>query len=995
MSPTLRPFCLIVIFCTIKTIAYAQDHPNYYGTVTAQLTGSEGFIENIGQIKDQYGHDRPDIGFKLSTAQVNFFIGKDSRLHYQFNSKAAEVGKRSFSSRPKTGINAYRMDMSLLGANRHPVLKKSSEGTTRRHYYTGHSGRQNAAASYDKVVYKEVYPGIDWEISFTGQKLKYNFIVHPEGNVADIRLQFEGATGLSLTGEGGFTATTPSGTINEARPYSYEQKSKQYIPSGFELEGNILSFRTAPYHGTLVIDPEIAWSTYYGGTDMEEVNRLRTDAHGNVFITGITQSVADIATTGSFRQMLTGGYDAFLAAFSVTGQLRWATYFGGAGDDYAFSMAIDRSGSLLVTGGTTSDHYMATSGSHQPLYAGDSAFGIGDAFLAKFDESGQLSWATYFGGTLSDCSNAVVTDENNNIYIGGYTNSASGIATAGSYKDALPALAIGPPPPDAFLAKFNANGQILWSTYYGGDGNDIITGMAIASSGEILVAGETSTTNLASSGAYQDQYGGGTADVFVTRFSPAGDPVWCTYLGGADYEHATDIAADKQGNYYVAGGVYGGDMLATPGACQLTFGGGGADGFLAKFNVHNLPSWSTYIGGSGFDQVNGVAVDDAGNIIVTGITSSANNMLQAPGSGKHYFYTTGTLPNGFLAKYNAIGQRLWGTYYEGVGKSVGCFNKDHIYFAGYSAANNLATPGSYQAYNKGAGDGFLTLIKEDTTVFIVQPYTDTSFCAGAVFRLNYQVSNRFRNGNVFKAQLSDAMGDFSGGTIIGSVVSASEGSILCRIPANKPSGDKYRIRIITTAPVDTSADDGYNMHVYPGVPVMPAVTVTSNPSNPVAGLPATFMANVVNGGNNITYQWLKNGVSIPGATSNPLTVSIADGESIAVIAYCHLPCLNPDSVISNRVTTSVAGVNTGAHPFRLYPNPNNGSFTIEGTVKTTSLHLQLLNAVGQSVRESIIPITNNVLKQAIHTSALAPGIYFLRTVADNGELTLQKFTISE
>lgn len=994
MSPTLRPFCLFIIFCAIKVTANAQDRSGYYGMAATQLANSEGFIENIGQIKDQFGNSRPDIGFKLSTEQVNFFIGNDSRLHYQFNRKAEQTVKQ-LSPGQKTIINSYRMDVSLLGANRHPVLVKSNKGAAVRNYYTARSEQRSIAANYDKVVYKDVYPGIDWEITFTGQKLKYNFIVHPEGNAADIRLKFEGATALSLTGAGGFTATTPLGTITEARPYSYELKSKQDIPSAFELQDDVLSFRTAPCHGTLVIDPEIAWSTYYGGTDMEEVNRLRTDVNGNVFITGITQSVADIATTGSFRQVFAGSYDAFLAAFSVTGQIKWATYFGGAGDDYAFSMAIDKTGSLLVTGVTTSDGYIATPGSHQPLYAGDSAFGLGDAFLAKFNENGQLSWATYFGGTLGDCSNAVLTDENNNIYIGGYTNSSSGIATAGSYKDALPALAIGPPPPDAFLARFNPNGQLSWSTYYGGDGNDIIAGLTISNSGEILVTGETSTTDLATFGAYQDIYGGGTADVFITRFSSGGIPLWCTYLGGADYEHATDIATDKYGNYYIVGGVYGGDMLATPGACQITFGGGGADGFLTKFNIYNLPVWSTYIGGNGFDQVNGIAVDETGNIVVTGITSSANNMLQAPGSGKHYFYTSGTLPNGFLSKYNTIGQRLWGTYYEGVGKSVGCFNKDHIYFAGYSAANNLATSGAYQTYNKGAGDGFLTLIKEDTTVFIVQPYTDTGFCAGAAFRLNYQVSNRFRNGNIFKAQLSDALGNFSSGAIIGTTVSANEGSILCRIPANNPPGNHYRIRIIATAPADTSADDGYNIHIYPGIPVMPSVTVSSNPSNPVAGLPATFTANVINGGNNITYQWLKNGVLIPGATTNPITTSIADGESISVIAYCHLPCLNPDSVISNKITTAVVGVSTGANPFRLYPNPNNGSFTLEGVVNATSLHLQVLNAVGQPVQESTIPVTNNILKQAVHTNSLVPGIYFLRTVADNGELTLQKFPISE
>lgn len=956
------------------------------------------FIENRGQVRDQYGRHRDDIGFKLEAGGLYVFVGNNGQLHYQFNKQSATSAPvlTGTKRKPAASFSTYRMDVRLLGANQHPQVEVNGKQAGYSRYYTQADLAGIVVDGYERILYKEVYPGIDWEIYVKEQKLKYNFIVHEQGNVADIRLKFDGANRMHLDHEGGLIVYTPEGSIREDKPYCYERSSNKEITSGFDLRGDTLLFRTAPHTGVLVIDPEVSWSTYYGGSGMEEVNDLKTDEQGNVFITGTTQSITDIATTGGFQHVLSGGYDAFVAGFNNAGQIKWATYFGDAGNDYAFSLALDVSGNVLVTGATTSIKNISTAGAHQEQYGGDDTHGIGDAFLVKFNKSGLRLWGTYLGGSEGDCGNTVITDADEHIYIGGYTMSSNDIATAGSHKPGLPALPTGPPPSDAFIGRFNPAGQLLWSTYYGGAGNDQIADMRMTSAGTIIVVGETSSLDLSTPNVWQPAYGGGASDLFITRFNTSGSPDWCTYFGGVEYEHATSMTIDKDDNIYVAGSVYGDDQIVTPNACQTMFGGGGADGFLSKFDSRGLLDWSTYIGGSGFDQVNGMATDSFQNVVVAGLTGSQGSILQAPGSGKHIFEApvAGNQPEGFFAKYNAAGQRLWGSYYSGVGKSVGCWGNGNIYCSGYTTATGLATAGAYQPYNNGGGDVFLSLIKEDTTVFIRQPFIDTQFCAGAVFRIPYEVSSRFEPGNTFTVLLSDSSGHFSNASVIGTLRSADPGSILCSLPVNA-AGNGYRLRIAASHPVDTSADNHFNIHIAPGNLVSPVVTLSAVPTVPVPGQLTEFTARVTNGGTAATgWQWLKNGAPIPGATTNPYAAVVSAGDLIAVIAYCQLPCASADSAVSNSITTSIKGVGniTG---LSLYPNPNNGSFVLESRLPAKDLHLQITNVIGQPVFEQQLTNPGTPWKHTVQTSGLVPGVYFLNVYTKEERVTSLRFIVQQ
>src|SRR5690606_11749965 len=163
----------------------------------------------------------------------------------------------------------YRMDVELLGANKKAQVLAEQQQTYVEQYYTVGCENGATAHTYQKITYKNVYPHIDWVLYVQGQQLKYDFIVHPGGNPADIRLQYKGATDLKIKGEA-LVATTPMGSITEQAPYSYVAGTQQAVASAYKLEEDVLRFNIAPYSGTLVIDPQLDWATYYGDVASDE-----------------------------------------------------------------------------------------------------------------------------------------------------------------------------------------------------------------------------------------------------------------------------------------------------------------------------------------------------------------------------------------------------------------------------------------------------------------------------------------------------------------------------------------------------------------------------------------------------------------------------------------------------------------------------------------------------------------------------------------------------
>jgi hypothetical protein len=384
------------------------------------------------------------------------------------------------------------------------------------------------------------------------------------------------------------------------------------------------------------------WATYYGGSQDDMGISCAVDASGNVYMIGSTSSTSGIATAGAHETTIN---DGFLVKFNSNGVRQWGTYFEGNGN----ACTTDASGNIYIVGLTNSTSGIATAGAHQTVMSGS-----GDAFLVKFNSSGVRQWGTYFGGpfnggSANETGISCATDASGNIYMVGKTPSNSGIATVGAHQTAGGTQFF-----DAFLVKFNSTGVIQWGTYYDGLGDTQPNSCATDASGNVYMAGQVfqellPDSGISTPGAHQTTYGGGFTDAFLVKFDPNGVRQWGTYYGGSSVEEGTSCAIDPSGNVYMAGHTGSTTGIATAGAHQTVFGGGGLDGFLVCFNSSGVRQSGTYYGEC---FVSDCATDASGNVYMAGITTSSSGIATA---GAHQTANGNSGYNdAFLVKFSGI-----------------------------------------------------------------------------------------------------------------------------------------------------------------------------------------------------------------------------------------------------------------------------------------------------------------------------------------------------
>jgi hypothetical protein len=664
------------------------------------------FKENKGQITDQYYQPRHDIQFSVSGGPgMNVFIGGGA-IHYQFYKADNEI-PGSESQIPNPIFSMYRMDVELEGANKNARVVTSEEQPYYEHYYTPGTGNDGALVhTFGKVVYKDVYPAIDWVLYTVDGSLKHEFVVKQGGKVSDIKLKYSGASSLKLGADGSLAATTQQGTITEHAPYTFNANGQE-IRSAFKLAGNVLSYDVASHTGSITIDPTLSWATYYGGSDHDNSCAIAKDASGNVFISGNSASLSAIATAGAFQLAMAGSWDTYLIKFNSSGVRQWGTYYGGTGNESGDGVAVDATGNVFVGGMTTSATGMSSVGAWQAAMGG----GGSDGYLAKFDGTGTRLWGTYYGGANTDDvqTGAVATDPSGNVYIGGGTKSASGIASVGAWQTTMGDTT------DAYLAKFDGAGNRLWGTYVGGDSTDWAYSVTTDVSGNAFLAGTTkSTTAISSVGAWQTTFGG-YQDAFLVKFNSAGSRLWGTYYGGPNGDFGNGVATDASGNVFLTGTTGSASGIASVGAYQATIAGGSADAFVAKFNAGGTRSWGTYYGGPSSDQGRAVAADAAGNVFISGYTYSTSGIATAGA----YQATLAAGSDAYLAKLTSAGAMMWSTYYGGNFQDLSygvVAGHNCVYFTGLTGSTTgISTVGCHQpAFGGGTMDGFLVKFADST-----------------------------------------------------------------------------------------------------------------------------------------------------------------------------------------------------------------------------------------------------------------------------------------
>jgi hypothetical protein len=399
-------------------------------------------------------------------------------------------------------------------------------------------------------------------------------------------------------------------------------------------------FQTAPLGFSRVfvtkLNPSgsaLVYSTYIGGSGGQEGEGLAVDTVGNVYITGITGSTDFPTTPGSFQPMLVGLVNAFVTKLNPSGSaLNYSTYLGGK-DDRATSIAIDAQGNAYVTGASFEGHFPVTPGAFQTVFRGgrDAITEWGDAFITKLNPAGtDLIYSTYLGGDKGEYGFSIAVDGIGNAYVAGVTGSTSFPTTAGAFQTMF--ASVGCPPissfacEDGFVTKLNPTGTALvYSTYLGGNGPDAAQGIALDTFGNAFVVGSTVSTNFPTKNPIQSGFGG-YRDAFVSKLNSTGSAlVYSTYLGGSDDDEALGVAVDSSAVAYVTGKTQSTNF---PTAHPLQPARAGFyDAFVAKLNSSGSAlAFSSYWGGSSFENEleGGIAVDNLGNIYITGTTRSAN-----------------------------------------------------------------------------------------------------------------------------------------------------------------------------------------------------------------------------------------------------------------------------------------------------------------------------------------------------------------------------------
>ncbi len=558
---------------------------------------------------------------------------------------------------------------------------------------------------YSGIRYHELYPGVDMIFASSGRRLKSEFVVAPGVDASTIRLAYSGVTRVRLDTQGALVLETASGDLREAPPliYQVENGARRTVRGSYRLHTDgTVGFDVGFYNPdeTLYIDPPISYSTYLGGTRIDMATSIAVDGSGNTYVAGWTDS--SNFPTASPKQGYAGSVDAFVAKINSTGSaLVYATYLGGTGDDRAFGIAVDAGGSALLTGWTGSTDFPIAS-AVQTTNAGSR-----DAFVLKLTAAGSaFSYSTYFGGGAIDSGNAIAVDTSGNAYITGDTWSTNfplvspyqssnrgaqeafvakysptggrlystylggngedrglGIAVSAAGEAYVTGATMSTDFPtasavqistgggqDAFVTRLSAGGtSLVYSTYLGGSGGTIGSAecgnaIAVDGSGNAYIAGVTSSTNFPLAGALQSAIGGGNTDAFVVKLNSAGTArIYSTYLGGASTDFGTAIRVDSSGSAYVVG------YTASPNfplaAATQASHAGVYDAFLSQLNsAGNALSFGTYLGGSGSDGGNGVALDASGNIYVAGVTGSYNFPTLSPiqaslGGGNDVFVT--------------------------------------------------------------------------------------------------------------------------------------------------------------------------------------------------------------------------------------------------------------------------------------------------------------------------------------------------------------------
>jgi hypothetical protein len=627
---------------------------------------------------------------------------------------------RTTPSAAPRDANAMRLlRVQFVGADPAVQLDPQSPLAGRVSYFVGAdpANWQAGLPRYAALTYHGLYPGIDLTYTGTPRQLKGTYVVAPGADPTHIRWRYAGARSVTVDAQGALQVALPSGLqAAEAAPLAWQERAgvQQPVAARFVVDPDgAVRFALGPYDParSLVIDPEMTYSSYLGGMGTEAIYAMTTDAAGNLYLTGYTSS-PDFPLRDPIQPTPAGFFDVFITKLNPSGSdLVYSTYLGGRLWDIGAGIAVDSQGNTFVVGNTDSSDFPLAN-PVQPVYGG----GTQDAFVAQLDPSGtRLVYSTYLGGNQDDIGGGVAVRDSGQAYVVGGTDSPN-FPVVNPLQAQLAGVR------DVFVTRIApAGAAIEYSTYLGGINEDQGQDIALDADGNVYLIG------LAGSGFPLvnpiQLYGGGTHDAFVAQLNPSGSALlYSTYLGGSGDEWGLDGALNSTGSVYATGTTTSFDF-PTVNPLQPDFRGV-VDAFVAQINpAGSALVYSTYLGGSDVDMGYGVEVDRFGRTWVSGQTVSADFPLVNPFQPVY----GGGMRDAFVAEIAPGGNALLFSSYLGGSQADETYamtldRADNAYIGGRTFSPNFPIAGwPFQPQLNGAYDAFITKIEDPVVGFPPTP----------------------------------------------------------------------------------------------------------------------------------------------------------------------------------------------------------------------------------------------------------------------------------
>lgn len=543
--------------------------------------------------------------------------------------------------------------------------------------------------SFEAITYKDIYPNMDVAVIKKEGGVEFEITMRPGANPDDFKLNFNGSSDIVFEQNGDMRVNRPLG------------QTRFEIPRGRKIIGG----KELPVSVTLIKDE----------------NNL------------VGLSIINFQTGKTFKITIGERKITPILPIDNFNRLYWSTYYSGTQtifEDQCFGTHIDANDNIYYTGLTwTSDFPLFLN--TQTIFGGDR-----DAYVVKFNTLRGREFSTYYGGSDYESGADVKTDASGSVYFTGTTTSAN-FTTDPSGSAYLQNTLNGSF--DAFIIKLNSTGVRTWATFFGGDGSESGSSLALDLSNNLYLVGAAGSPvnfpfqNLA--GAYNQTTAGYG---FISKFNADGSQAWATLYNGAVHS----CAINSLGNLIVVGQTnLNGSLTCSPGTdfplCDPGNGayvmnnGGGADAFVSRFNNSGVLQWSTQFGGSGDESTSNLfylsgrhtlVVDNANNILIAGPTSSSDlDVMQISGNSNAFYQDTygGGLKDGYIARFTNNGNQTWGTYFGGASNDeitgMALAGSD-LYIIGSTVSSDIYTkllPGSYNQLNFGGGlsDGFLIYLQ--------------------------------------------------------------------------------------------------------------------------------------------------------------------------------------------------------------------------------------------------------------------------------------------